>query len=407
MAWFGKGQGTQGQPPMQVPDREKHHGWRLADQAHPAEAVRQWRETGMRGVNGQPVYSHPQWRMHLGFRDAILGTSAGIPWSGRGNGWTWTQEQTHVLVLGPPRTPAGKSAAVMIPIVLSQYGPVVTLSTKRDIYRATAMARVREGRLWWYAPDGDVTGVPPSVRLLTWSPVVGAGDWDTALQTTRAFMSTAPVGEGTTDASHWRARAEDLLAPMLHWAALGDLEMADCLAAVQDFERKGPTAADDLERWGSPAAARMLRGVLHTPERERGSVVSAAQTALRAYRRPPVLASTRKPTTFDVEDFVTGGPDGRRADTIYITATGAQQEEIAPLVVALLDQIRAATYRRHRALEHAGGWGQTARWPVTFVLDELYTLGRLPDLPAMLTEGGSQGLHIVGAIQDMSLLAAR
>src|SRR4051794_872751 len=91
----------------------------------------------------------------------------------------------------------------------------------------------------------------------------------------------------------------------------------------------------------------------------------------------------------------------------YITATGAQQEEIAPLVVALLDQIRAATYRRHRELEHEGGWGQQERWPVTFVLDELYTLGRLPDLTAMLTEGGSQGLHIVGAIQDMSLLVAR
>jgi type IV secretory pathway TraG/TraD family ATPase VirD4 len=147
---------------MQVPDREKHHGWLLADQEHPSITMREWRNNGMNGA-----YTHPQWRMHLGFRDATLGTSVGIPWSGRGNGWTWTAAQTHVLVLGPARTPAGKTASVMIPIVLSQYGPVVTLSTKRDIHRATAMARVREGRLRWYAPDGDVAGVPPSVRILT------------------------------------------------------------------------------------------------------------------------------------------------------------------------------------------------------------------------------------------------
>src|SRR3954464_520469 len=103
MAWFGKGQGSQWQPPpLQVPDREKHHGWLMANRWDPAATVRRWRENGMQTGMHQ-VYRNPKTRMHLGFRDATLNTSVGVPWAGRGNGWAWTNEQTHVLVLGPPR----------------------------------------------------------------------------------------------------------------------------------------------------------------------------------------------------------------------------------------------------------------------------------------------------------------
>lgn len=88
-----------------------------------------------------------------------------------------------------------------------------------------------------------------------------------------------------------------------------------------------------------------------------------------------------------------------RADTVYITASSKNQELVVPLVVALLGQIRAATYRRHRT--HPG------MWMVTFVLDEMYGLAPLPDLPHMLSDAGSQGLLIVGAIRDLTLIKAR
>src|ERR1035438_4540593 len=39
-----------------------------------------------------------------------------------------TRAEEHLLALGPPRSHAGKTASMVIPIVLSQLGPVVTAS---------------------------------------------------------------------------------------------------------------------------------------------------------------------------------------------------------------------------------------------------------------------------------------
>ena len=87
-----------------------------------------------------------------------------------------------------------------------------------------------------------------------------------------------------------------------------------------------------------------------------------------------------------------------RRDTVYVMSTGRQQEAVAPLIVALLGRIREAVYASHRA----GNPTSTL-----FALDELYGLAPIPDLPAMLTDGGSQGLLIAGAIQDLALARAR
>jgi type IV secretory pathway TraG/TraD family ATPase VirD4 len=43
-----------------------------------------------------------------------------------------SQYERAVLLLGPPRS--GKSSAVIIPAILSHTGPVVSTSTKPDVY---------------------------------------------------------------------------------------------------------------------------------------------------------------------------------------------------------------------------------------------------------------------------------
>ena len=67
---------------------------------------------------------------------------------------------------------------------------------------------------------------------------------------------------------------------------------------------------------------------------------------------------------------------------------------MAPVVVAFLEQVRAATYR---AAAEA-----TLRLPVTMVLDEVANVAPLPDLPAMVSEGGGQGLLTLACLQDLS-----
>lgn len=73
----------------------------------------------------------------------------------------------------------------------------------------------------------------------------------------------------------------------------------------------------------------------------------------------------------------------------------ATQNLHAPLVVALLDQIRTATYR----------WQPNPA--MLFALDEVANIAPLPDLPATLAEGGSQGLVELACLQDLSQARAR
>jgi type IV secretion system protein VirD4 len=66
------------------------------------------------------------------------------------------------------------------------------------------------------------------------------------------------------------------------------------------------------------------------------------------------------------------------------------------LVVAFLETIRRATYSRDQ------GWP-----PVAFVLDEVANIAPLPGLPALVSEGGGQGLVTLACLQDLSQARAR
>ena len=320
--------------------------------------------------------------------------------------WAYTSPDTHILALGPPRSIAGKTASLMIPTILTAVGPVVSASTKDDIIAATAIARAHKGQLWCYAPDGQ-TRIPDGVQQLRWSPVVGAEDWGTALLTA-GEMTRALTTEDVRGGGHWKERAADLLAPVLHWAALSGRSMKDTRDAVFGILTpvRDTTMGGTIQAWladhGGQDAASLLGSVLYNAGREElANIASTAARALKGYRMPGAIASTDEPN-FDPEAFVRGGVAGR-ADTIYIISTSRQQEIVAPLVVALLGQIREAAYQVHREQRR----GAPSVPSTVFALDEMYGLAPLPDLPAMLTDGGSQGLLVAGAVQDLTLIKSR
>jgi type IV secretion system protein VirD4 len=82
-------------------------------------------------------------------------------------------------------------------------------------------------------------------------------------------------------------------------------------------------------------------------------------------------------------------------DTVYIAAPASEQRLLAPLVVGLLTDIRQAAYRQ---AFNAGAQGP----PLLLLLDECANIAPLPDLPAMLSEAGGQGLQVVVVLQDMN-----
>jgi hypothetical protein len=84
---------------------------------------------------------------------------------------------------------------------------------------------------------------------------------------------------------------------------------------------------------------------------------------------------------------------------LYICSTGRRQRQFAPLVVAMIGDVRDAAYARAR--EGRGG-------PPTLVaLDEVANIAPLPDLPAMVSEGAGQGLLVLACLQDLSQARSR
>ena len=288
----------------------------------------------------------------------------------------------HLLVVGPPRS--GKTTRLLAFSVLAHPGPVVVTSTKPDVLALTSWAREQKGRIWLWDPSG-ATAVPEGVEELRWSPVVGCQDFDEAVARAYALSSAARPNQSVHDA-HWTERAQALLAPLLHAAAVKGDDLSVVLSWLHRHHVLTPITA--LNAHGSTRAAELLEGIARTEWRERSGIFSTADSMLSAYRTGAALRGARAPN-FDPAAFA------RSSDTVYLCAPSTAQALHAPLMVALLDQIRSAVYGAH------------PRPPVLFALDELAQIAPLPDLASVVAEGGSQGLVVIGCLQDLSQARAR
>jgi type IV secretion system protein VirD4 len=312
-----------------------------------------------------------------------------VPWSGfylggGAAGPVVALPENSALVLGPPRS--GKTSCVVVPNLLVAPGAAVSTSTKTDVLALTAPVRGSRGTCWLFDPGGSL-GAVDGTTPLRWSPVSGCDDWDTAGATAHALIAATRTDRDFLDSTYWRERAESLMAPLLHAAALVGLDIGWVMRWV--LRRDVREAAATIASYGDPLAGDVLENILGAEERERSGVFSTAANVLSAYRSGAALEAAKEPN-FDPWSFV------RSSDTVYICAQGSEQDQLAPLVVALLDQIRRAVYAREP------GWP-----PVAWLLDELANIAPLPDLPKIVSEGGGQGLVTLACLQDLSQARAR
>ena len=311
-----------------------------------------------------------------------------------------------LLVLGPPRS--GKTSSIVVPNVLSATGPVVVASTKRDVLDATAQVRLRFGAAGVFDPSGEISP-PEGVRLVGWSPLFASRNYDGAVHMAEAMVESARPGE-RGDETHWTERAGALLAPLFHAGALEAVKMREVVAWVDC--RDARPALSVLARADAERACNVLKGIANTDPRELSGIWSTASSVLSAYRTEAALQSSER-DPFDASTFV----NDRLNHTLYICASGRQQQHAAPLVAGVLHEIRDAAYRRAAALSEARRAvsaydraledpGLSPR-PVLAVLDEMANIAPLRDLPALVAEGGSQGMLVLGCLQDLSQARAR
>jgi type IV secretion system protein VirD4 len=295
--------------------------------------------------------------------------------------------QHAVLVLGPPRS--GKTSALAIPNVLCAQGAVVVTSTKSDILAATLRVRSELGRCWLLDPAGVMGDVPGTTRL-RWSPVASAASWDESLALVRGMVGAARPATRAGETLHWTERAEALLAPLLHAAHLAGAGMETVLKWVLRQDLAAPKVP--LVAHGVDLAVDVLAGLEATDPRELSGIWSTAAGVLAAYRSDAALDNSG-PVNLEPRTLI----DSR--DTVYVCAPSRYQDLVGPIVVAFLEQVRAGCYDTWAA--------EGPRSHVTMILDEVANIAPMPDLPAMVSEGGGQGVLTFACLQDLSQARSR
>lgn len=88
--------------------------------------------------------------------------------------------QEHLAVIGPPRS---WKSALLSWLIMESPGPVVSTSSKPDIFALTSGVRVSRGPVWVFNPQG-IGGIPSNVM---WSPLDGCVNPATARRRAEAF----------------------------------------------------------------------------------------------------------------------------------------------------------------------------------------------------------------------------
>jgi type IV secretion system protein VirD4 len=290
--------------------------------------------------------------------------------------------EVQPMVVAPPR--AGKSSGFVVPWLLDHHGPALVLSTKRDIYDATAPYRRGLGRVWVYDPFGDR-------RSAGFTPLVPARSWPGAIRAGEALASAAHPDSSNAANEFWDKEAASMLAPLLHAAAIAGESMSELVRWLD--ARDFTDAIACLKGAGASAAADQLEGVSRRDERNRETTVMSALNLLRAYRYPQVAACAVGDLT--PERFLDG-----KANTIYVVAAGHDQDALRPVILALVAAMYEAAIvkaRRDGVLD-----------PRLFILmDEAANIAPVRNLAPWLSQCGDHGIVIATIWQSIAQIDQR
>ncbi len=232
------------------------------------------------------------------------------------------------------------------------------------------------------AQSGGVRSAPPVVcPAHTCLPVVDP-----------ALLSPASADESVRHGEHFAIAARALLAPLFHAAALsgGGIDRARGWLGRSEFSQP----AEILRGAGAQIALEELSGVAAQAVGDyRTSVLGTAQVALAWASRAAVRASTDPALTpqIDLGELIA------QQGTLYVVSPSRIQQELAPLIAALLDGLCA--HAIDLAITSPAGRLQD---PLLLALDEVANIAPIRSLPRLLSEGIQQGIVPVLGLQDMS-----
>ncbi len=299
--------------------------------------------------------------------------------------------ESHLLILGPPR--CGKTRSVVIPNLKRLGVATVVTSTKEDIIGDTIGARKEMGDVYIFDPLESVRDLKGANRLY-FSPISAIDTFDDAMMMAHAMFGASLTASRGGQVNFWEERAEAVISSILLAAKVAPTHLSMDFVMETIEGRNFDHALAILENQGQSEAFRTLSSVALAAPKEQSGIASTASSILSAYRSPSVLNQERQ-ANFDPKGFV------RSCDTIYVVAPAAQQQIVAPVVLGLMQAVKGASYEwaRDRSIRDETF---VPKPNVALLLDEMANIAPLRDLASILSEGASQGVLVMGVLQDLS-----
>jgi type IV secretory pathway TraG/TraD family ATPase VirD4 len=361
--------------------RIRHQRVRLHLRLHPGRGHATVLELWVRWGRWAAFRTSKRTRRSLGWQERI--TAGAWAWSvmlGRAHhrhGLRVGLEE-HVLVLSPPRM--GKSWWLG-QVILRYPGPVLSTTTKHDLFELTSGVRAQVGRIHVFNPQniGNVAST------FAWNPVAGCREPAVAIRRADAFTS-AVSQKGVEEGAYWSAKASGCLRALFAAADLagGDMRLVSrwiLTGRAAEAEAILTASGELYTEWAGALAE--LRG------KAQKTAATIEMTLSRAveFMADPALASATLPGPgggFDIESFVAS------RDTLYMIAESRGDESpVAPLFACFADEV-------HHTAAVLGSRSASGRLdpPLLMALDEVTQICPVP-LPSWLADSGGKGIQLV------------
>jgi hypothetical protein len=295
--------------------------------------------------------------------------------------------EENAVFLGPPRS---RKSGPLARIVLRWRGPVLSTSTKPDVFRRTSGIRSRLGPVHTISPQ--LGGLPSSCG---WDPVPGCQD--PAVATRRADAFADAIEQKGVESGDWFGRmAGEFLRALFCAAALTGGDLRTVAAWATGFEIT--TAQEVLRLAGRDQFAQDLEQMRGEARKTIETIQMSMRSAF-AFLGDPQLAACVLPAEgygLDIPTFL------RECGTLYLIARKqGRHAPLAPLYAALAAEVhwqavQAAGERRNGRLEP----------PLLMALDEATQICPCP-IPDWTGDSSGQGITIITVAHGEAKLAER
>jgi type IV secretory pathway TraG/TraD family ATPase VirD4 len=294
----------------------------------------------------------------------------------------------HVVVLAPPRT--GKSGW-LARVIMHYPGPVVSTTTKADVFSLTSGIRERLGPVHVFNPQ-RIGGLLSTFR---WNPLEGCQEPATAIRRADAF-ALAVSQKGVEGGGWFGLKAAAFLRALFCAAALDgrDLRTVAAWALGSDIT----SAQDVLWNHGREQWALEL-GQLAGEARKTAETIQMSMTQALGFLTDPALAQAVLPAPgagLDLEAFL------QDRGTLYLIAESEHDESpLAPLFACLAGEI-------HHTAALLGSRMLNGRLdpPLLMALDEVTQICPVP-VPSWLADSGGKGIQIIAVAHGEAQLRSR